>query len=291
MTREPNHQVNTLQPRAALAVLRRAGIPPEKVFQGIQLTEAELCSQPWISWKSFVEFSEKVEAELNTVGLADEFGRLAIEEWPFLSSLAGALVSPVQLLRTAFKMGNYAFPVLQASVNVRGDVIELFLQAPAEGQAPVAFYRQVASVWKYASTLLGLPPAEVTLNITGYDCHLLVKPPEVGTLKDRLERGIQGFSQQALGQLTSMMASPLEVDFPLESPLEERIKEIHDEWRLTERQSLVLSHVVQGKSNKQIAAELNCSERTVEVHVGQILRAQKVTNRGELIARFWANPL
>ena len=48
---------------------------------------------------------------------------------------------------------------------------------------------------------------------------------------------------------------------------------------LTARQHEVLERLENGKSNKQIARELNLSENTVKIHVGRILRALGVSNR------------
>ena len=48
---------------------------------------------------------------------------------------------------------------------------------------------------------------------------------------------------------------------------------------LTERQLEILALVAQGKSNKQIARECNCSDNTVKVHVSAILRALDLNNR------------
>lgn len=51
---------------------------------------------------------------------------------------------------------------------------------------------------------------------------------------------------------------------------------------LTRRQNEVLTRILKDKSNKQIASELNLSERTVKFHVSDLLRIFKVSVRGEL---------
>jgi DNA-binding NarL/FixJ family response regulator len=48
---------------------------------------------------------------------------------------------------------------------------------------------------------------------------------------------------------------------------------------LTARQRQVLEKLGQGKSNKQIARELDLSENTVKIHVTGVLRALGVDNR------------
>jgi DNA-binding CsgD family transcriptional regulator len=56
-------------------------------------------------------------------------------------------------------------------------------------------------------------------------------------------------------------------------------------WQLTTRESEVLAELVAGRSNKEIAARLAVSARTVDVHVSAVLRKARCSSRAELIAR------
>jgi DNA-binding NarL/FixJ family response regulator len=58
-------------------------------------------------------------------------------------------------------------------------------------------------------------------------------------------------------------------------------------WRLTSREREVLDQIVNGRCNKEIARELGCSSRTVEVHVSSVLMKSGCTSRVELVAQFW----
>lgn len=58
-------------------------------------------------------------------------------------------------------------------------------------------------------------------------------------------------------------------------------------WELTPRQTQILELVVRGLSNKEIATALDCSLKTVEAHVGQVLRKAASDSRTALAARFW----
>lgn len=51
---------------------------------------------------------------------------------------------------------------------------------------------------------------------------------------------------------------------------------------LTRRQNEVLTGILKDKPNKQIADELNLSERTVKFHASELFRIFKVSTRGEL---------
>jgi DNA-binding NarL/FixJ family response regulator len=49
----------------------------------------------------------------------------------------------------------------------------------------------------------------------------------------------------------------------------------------------VLDRLALGDSNKDIAAQLGCTESTVEVHVSALLKKAGVDSRSKLIARYW----
>lgn len=70
-----------------------------------------------------------------------------------------------------------------------------------------------------------------------------------------------------------------------------RLRPLAQRFGLTPRQVEVMERLVQGESNKDIAAWLGCAEHTVELHVTGLLRRAGVTNRAELVARFWTNRL
>ena len=51
----------------------------------------------------------------------------------------------------------------------------------------------------------------------------------------------------------------------------------------------VLTHVVRGDANKDIAAKLGLALRTVEVHVTALLRKCHVDSRARLVFKFWTS--
>jgi len=67
----------------------------------------------------------------------------------------------------------------------------------------------------------------------------------------------------------------------------DRVREATRRWLLTPSEAAVLLHLVDGAANKDIAAKLGCAPRTIEVHVGAILRKTGQASRAELIAAFW----
>lgn len=58
-----------------------------------------------------------------------------------------------------------------------------------------------------------------------------------------------------------------------------------DQHPLTRRQMDVLTFVLRGLSNKEIAVALGCAENTVEYHVTRLLRRYRVDSRAKLAAR------
>ncbi len=56
---------------------------------------------------------------------------------------------------------------------------------------------------------------------------------------------------------------------------------------LTAREREVLRWIVEGQSNKQIAATLGIGEHTVEIHIGNLLGKLEVASRAEAIAWAW----
>jgi DNA-binding CsgD family transcriptional regulator len=66
-----------------------------------------------------------------------------------------------------------------------------------------------------------------------------------------------------------------------------RVAELARYWGLTARQKAVLALLLEGHSNKAIAARLYCAERTVEAHMTAILDRAGACSRAELLARAW----
>jgi DNA-binding CsgD family transcriptional regulator len=60
-------------------------------------------------------------------------------------------------------------------------------------------------------------------------------------------------------------------------------------WGLTPAQARVLEGVAAGLSNKELAERLGVLEGTVEAHLAQVFRKSGTSQRGELVARFWAS--
>lgn len=83
------------------------------------------------------------------------------------------------------------------------------------------------------------------------------------------------------------MADHLLVLGPVRQTKLDKLADASHAWRLSPRQRQVLERVLRGQSNKLIASDLQCSERTVEVHLTGLFRKAGVQSRSELTARYW----
>ncbi|KFE62289.1 LuxR family transcriptional regulator [Hyalangium minutum] len=95
-----------------------------------------------------------------------------------------------------------------------------------------------------------------------------------------------GTSVTAL-QVRGLSPHYLVVDRSTEAQASARVHVLASRWGLTVREAEVLEHIIQGTSNKAIAARLGCAERTVEVHVTHVLSKAQVESRSALIAKFF----
>ena len=75
---------------------------------------------------------------------------------------------------------------------------------------------------------------------------------------------------------------------PSEEVLHRRLARSADEWQLTPRQLACVERLVRGRSNREIARDIGCTERTVEAHLAVVFRRAGVRARSSLVARFWS---
>ncbi len=65
------------------------------------------------------------------------------------------------------------------------------------------------------------------------------------------------------------------------------IEQVRASWRLTDRQTAVTARVARGLSNKEVAAELQCEESTVEKHLRDVFRKTGFQGRVALAVSVW----
>jgi FixJ family two-component response regulator len=92
----------------------------------------------------------------------------------------------------------------------------------------------------------------------------LSKPFDAGDLLEAIERALET-ARQALNERTAC------------ADVERRLA------TLTPREEEVLRHVITGQLNKQIAADLGTSEKTIKVHRGRVMHKMQVQSVAELV--------
>jgi RNA polymerase sigma factor (sigma-70 family) len=113
--------------------------------------------------------------------------------------------------------------------------------------------------------------------ITGYgDVSMAVRA---------MKRGAADFIEKPFNdqELLDRIQRAVDQDTRSRTQLRERQEVLERMQRLTPREREVMSEVVAGKSNKQIAVELGLSDRTVEVHRANIMTKLAVKGVAELV--------
>jgi len=113
--------------------------------------------------------------------------------------------------------------------------------------------------------------------ITGYgDVPAAVRAMKAGAI-DFLEKPFSG------QRLLDSIAYALKVDGQVRSAAAQREQLSERFARLTPRERQVMELVVAGRTNRSIAGEFGVSEKTVEIHRGQVMSKMQAGNLAELV--------
>jgi DNA-binding CsgD family transcriptional regulator len=290
----PSEDVLGLHARAALKVAHQVGISTSALLQDQSLTEEKLLKAKWLSWDEFAAFSARLEAELTALGLGADFGNLLLPHFPLVSALVGIFVGPMELYRCLFELGKSAFRNSDQSLRIVDScVVQTHSLRPHDSDGR-AFFRLSLSALTQIPRAVGLQPAKVRADISSHQATYFITPPHLPNWRDRLRSGLEGITEEVVEQLAELKqpSLPMPERQPIlaEGPLpwnDGRLERIATKWQLTGRQREVLGYLVHGKTNLEVGKILNCSDRTVEIHIRQIFRRVSVSTRTELTARFW----
>jgi len=108
---------------------------------------------------------------------------------------------------------------------------------------------------------------------------------DVPTSVSAMKRGAVDFLTKPFKEtdLLNAIQSALQKDLKMRAASNELTNLKRQFALLTRREREVLSHVVGGKLNKQIAFELDISERTVKAHRSQVMEKMEVDSLAELV--------
>lgn len=264
-------------------IAKRQGYSEAALFAGLPFDAAGLRRMKRVQWADYCTLLERVETMAGgPEGCAAVLARSYHEAVPELASVRRALVSPKAMYRLVYDVVNpILFPCVAFSYRDLGPqriCVETWMRP---GVPPSATLLRTSHAALANMPLhLGLPPAEVVSNVTVDYANWEVILPPSATLMRRVTRAVRSI---VLGVDDDGTELTFRVDDTGESPLEQATSR----WHLTKRQTQVLAIVVHGKSNKEVAEELQCAENTVELHITQLLRRAGVKSRAELIAHYW----
>lgn len=122
---------------------------------------------------------------------------------------------------------------------------------------------------------------------------ILTAIDDVDTAASAIRKGAAGFvpKSSSTGQLLNALRQVLGGEMYLPSTMQEAIgrsksrcrKSLADRYELTKAQMRVLDILAQGKTNQQIAELLGVTDGTVKIHVSDIFKAMKVSNRTQAL--------
>lgn len=275
-----------------MAVSERAGIPASRLL-GAPSVSVSALKHPFrrVPWNAFCEYNERLEEAWAERGGLEPFARGFVPEIPEFRAVARMLLPPQRLMQLLLNVGTWAHPYTEAkwsSASPRHFAFTLTL--PSSFRDSPSFLRMNGPVLAHATTLLGLPPAKVEMTLRPREADYHFELPPSRTLFQSAQDASQRFVGEMLERIEQLQSEvrTLRQATPSQAPRREAFA---DRLELTARQREVMELLARGASNRDIAQRLGCTERTVEVHVSEVLRKAGCRNRAQLVASYWAGGL
>jgi DNA-binding NarL/FixJ family response regulator len=199
---------------------------------------------------------------------------LIVEDQPVVRSGLATLLSGTEIVVTDTAVT--AAEAIQKAATVRAEVVLLDVRL-GEGDGLAVLARIKAERPSQAVLIYtgydnpGFAARAVALGAAGY----LLKGATRDELLSAIRRAAAGesiWTREELRRVTSALAAP-RTNYDLDVPL-------------TRREMEVLTHIVEGHTNKRIADDLKISYETVKEHVQHVLKKIGVTDRTQ--AAVWA---
>jgi RNA polymerase sigma factor (sigma-70 family) len=162
---------------------------------------------------------------------------------------------------------------------------EVVAEAATGAEAVELFLKHRPDVVLLDRWLPDFPGEEVVARLRQADPEARVIMLSIDEGEDDIHRalkaGASGYLSKSVSgaELLTAIETVLEGRTYVAEALRGRLEQRQARPELSPRELEVLRHVVEGRSNKEIAAELGLSEVTVKVHVGRVLQKLGVEDR------------
>jgi len=296
----PQHMIWARMARYLLDIADLGGVDYRSVFEGLPFDAISLPTMRQIRWEDYAILVERLEER---AGSPAAFGEVIRSTYtavtPELQALARVAVTPSTLYRFLYGVVNpIVFPPVQHEILECTDERFVLRFSVRPGARPaLAVFRATTPGLCALPNHLGLPDAVVTAELGATRSTFDIRLPKVAP---RLER-LRDAASAAAGRIAfnlGFSGEDASLDVTLGAGLIDPPNDDRDEatrvsiattkWLLTPRQIEVLTLVVHGLSNKEIAQAQGRAENTIELHMTHLLRKAGVTSRTALISRFWA---
>ncbi len=270
---------------------RNAKMERYRLFEGLPFDETSLSRAGWIAWDDYCSVVERFET---LAGGPEDAVRLFEQYLPIreMHAVATAFVELRLLYQFVFRVIDpLMFPPIAFDYRELADGRLHVAYKVRKGARPCeAFGLLSTGGIRAIPRYLGLPLAKVDATVTPREGVYLVSLPRSRTLFAKTRRRARKELNRIVGLLETFTDEITPVNATrIKNPLtlDERIRRASLEHDLTERQSQVLRAIVEGRSNKEIAALLDCAENTVELHASNLFRRMGAQSRTQLVSRFW----
>ena len=275
----------------ALAVAERRGVPRDRLLRGSPIADRIGVRNAPVSWDAYVQIVDRLMAAVGGAEALAEVGGDLTTVTPQVSAFAALFVSPRRLARFfARVLDPRIWPCIRITYEeLGGNVIRAVHKVPAHYREGVSVFTAGIGAWRTTPCRLGLPPAEMLdVDIGPRQGIYVMRLPESATVPARARRrALEAFARFAVEELETEVAT-IEHAFTADVVGErEAHARVATKWGVTPREREILSLLVHGYGNKDIANHLGCAVKTVEMHVGNLMRKSGVRARAELVSAFW----
>jgi DNA-binding CsgD family transcriptional regulator len=236
-----------------------------------------------VDWDDYLDLTDTIR---EIVGSRAEMARVFSSHLgaiPEVGRIAKLFLTPRQIYRfLVYTFAAAGFSHVSSSMEDLGrDNIRIRVVVPSQYREGTSFFEASAGALRVFPAYIGLPFAEVSASISSHEATFDLELPTSRTLADRMAPAVRA----ALDEL-AFYADEIRDLTQGASRTDGRaaVDRAARRFALTRRQREVARLLMRGASNKEIAAELGCAERTVELHVTALMRKTGTANRTQLAA-------